>query len=245
MPASMRWPATGARGQPALAIAWGIWENTGLVKGDAGERTVAELARQGIRAFAPAQGTALFPWLCGGGSNVVVLPVDWDMFRRARGGRDLPLYREVFAAAGGTDALESGLAARLAAAPPAQRRALLETVVKDTVGQVLKIAPARLDSRKTLGAMGMNSLLAMELRNRLEAVLGRPLSATLAWNYPTVEALAAHLADGAATASAPAPVEAPDTPVVQDVAGRLEAVADLSDADAALALRAARARTRR
>ena len=34
--------------------------------------------------------------------------------------------------------------------------------------------------------------MAMELRNRLEAALGRPLSATLAWNYPTVDALVAH-----------------------------------------------------
>ena len=47
-----------------------------------------------------------------------------------------------------------------------------------------QIAPAQLDTRKALGAMGLNSLMAMELRNRLETVVGRPLSATLAWNYP-------------------------------------------------------------
>ena len=37
--------------------------------------------------------------------------------------------------------------------------------------------------------MGLTSLMAIELRNRLEAALGRPLSATLAWNHPTIEAL--------------------------------------------------------
>ena len=37
--------------------------------------------------------------------------------------------------------------------------------------------------------MGLNSLMAIELRNRLETALGRPLSATLAWNYPTIEAI--------------------------------------------------------
>ena len=40
--------------------------------------------------------------------------------------------------------------------------------------------------------MGLSSLMAMELRNRLERPLARPLSATLAWNYPTVDALVGH-----------------------------------------------------
>ena len=47
--------------------------------------------------------------------------------------------------------------------------------------------------------MGLTSLLAMEFRNRLERALGRALPATLAWNYPTVRALADHLADDTGT----------------------------------------------
>ena len=54
-----------------------------------------------------------------------------------------------------------------------------------------ELAPERIEPRRPLGAMGLNSLMAMELRNRLESDLGRPLSATLAWNYPTVDALVA------------------------------------------------------
>jgi myxalamid-type polyketide synthase MxaE and MxaD len=90
--------------------------------------------------------------------------------------------------------------------------------------------------------MGLSSLLAMELRNRLEAALQRPLSATLAWNHPTVEALAAHLAqDGDAppsTAEAPAPAAAA-------VAVDLAAMASLSDEEAAVALRTRRTGARR
>ena len=62
---------------------------------------------------------------------------------------------------------------------------MLHDPSSDAVGRVLKIAPSRLDLTKTLGNMGLNSLMAIELRNRLETTLGRPLSATLAWNYPT------------------------------------------------------------
>jgi hypothetical protein len=63
------------------------------------------------------------------------------------------------------------------------------------VGRVLKLAPTRLDPRKTLGSMGLSSLLAIELRNHLETVIGRPLLASLAWNYPTIEAIVGHLLD--------------------------------------------------
>jgi myxalamid-type polyketide synthase MxaE and MxaD len=65
--------------------------------------------------------------------------------------------------------------------------------------------------------------------------LGRSLSATLAWNYPTVEALAAHLAGGDAASAAPALTFAP-------LAGPLVHVAELSDEEAAQALRGSRKR---
>jgi acyl carrier protein len=110
---------------------------------------------------------------------------------------------------------------------------LLEALVREAVGQVLKLAPSRIDPRKTLGSMGLSSLLAMELRNRLEAALDRPLSATLAFNHPTVDALVAHLAqDGAA---APSAAETEPATVI-DVA----AVAQLSDEEAVSALRVRR-----
>jgi len=48
---------------------------------------------------------------------------------------------------------------------------------------------------KPLKSLGLDSLMALELRNRLEADLGLKLSATLVWNHPTVTALVPHLAD--------------------------------------------------
>jgi myxalamid-type polyketide synthase MxaE and MxaD len=71
--------------------------------------------------------------------------------------------------------------------------------------------------------------MALELRNRLEPLHGKPLSATLAWNYPTVDALVAFLAGDHEPAVAVAAPEA--------VAPVLEGVAELSDEDAARLLR--------
>lgn len=232
--------ARGMRGQPALCIAWGVWSDTGFAKGEAGARVTSELGRQGIAAFAPEIGAALFSWLCqGAAGTVAVLPVDWAAFHRARLGRGLPLYRGLLGqgAAEAGDAADS-LSQRLACAEPAERRSLLEALVRESVGKVLKIAPARIDPRKTFGSMGLGSLMAMELRNRLEAGLGRSLSATLAWNHPTVAALVEFLMGslgGSPAELLPAGEAMADT-VATQAPGLLE-IAELSDEDALLAIR--------
>ena len=77
--------------------------------------------------------------------------------------------------------------------------------------------------------MGLNSLMAMELRNRLEIVLDRPLSATLAWNYPTIEILVDHLAGDAPP---PPPRAVEPSPTDGDLVQSLVELAALSDAEA-------------
>ncbi len=223
-----------ARGQPALSIAWGPWENAGLALGEAGARAVTEMARQGIGAISSEQGGKLFAWLCGRGvPTTAVMPVNWSQFRHASGDRIGPVFKDLVADQG--DAGRSSVLSQLDGADPLRRRAIIEKLVKEAVGRVLKIAPSRLDTRKELGNLGLGSLLAIELRNHLETALGRPLSATLAWNYPSVEAMVAYLAsDGQ-----PAVVSAPDAatqPPAGDLLDSLMGVVTLSDEEAALAL---------
>lgn len=230
-----------ARGLPALSVAWGIWADTGLVKSDAARRNVEELARQGVGSLTVEQGLALFGWLRGSADpSIVVLPIDWAVFHIARAGHDQRLFRRQLAPGGVMPAgVDTGLAGRLESASPAERRQILETAVRETLGRVLKIAPSRLETRRPFGTMGLTSLMALELRNRLESLLGRPLSASIAWNYPTVEALVAFLGGPDTTTSpAPPPVEvsASDAPV----AASFVDVASLSDEEAARALRAGR-----
>lgn len=231
-----------ARGLPAVSIGWGVWAATGLLSGSAGERIAANLERQGIRGFTPAQGTRLFEWLCGHSDGATtVLSIDWAAFHTARTGRGLPLYKHLVA-----DAADSGerLRERLASASPEERAALLTASARDALGKVLKLAPHRIDPRRAFGTMGLSSLLALELRNHLEAVVGRSLSATIAWNYPTLEALVAHLAGD----SQPVPagdVPAAPAPTTASTLTDLRTVAELSDEDALAALRSNRSKGRR
>jgi acyl transferase domain-containing protein len=228
-----------ARGLPALSIGWGVWDETGLVRSAAGASNVKEMARQGIMAFSPERGTRLFTWLCGRGEySIAVLPIDWAAFQRARGGRDFALFRGMLARSPGAAVQDSSLGQRLAAtAAPGERRQLFDGVVREAVCAVLKIVPARLDPRKALGNMGLTSLMAMELRNRLEAAIGRPISATLAWNYPTVDAIVNHLAGAEAVAATNVETTRPQQPVT-DLSDRISRLTDLSDDEAVAALRA-------
>jgi acyl transferase domain-containing protein/acyl carrier protein len=227
-----------ARGLHGLSIQSGAWIDTGVHSGAAAEQNMRQLNDLGIQGYTPAQGVAVFDALAGRPEGAItVMPIDWSAFAATRRGRDLNLYAGRVSAGSVTasTAAVDGAAfrERLASASAGERRQLMEPVVREAVGRVLKLAPARLDPRKALGSMGLNSLMAMELRNRLETALGRPLSATLAWNYPTVEALVTFLCGDAPASAAPVPTAAAVVPAAVTV----DAVAQLSDADAALLLR--------
>jgi acyl carrier protein len=83
----------------------------------------------------------------------------------------------------------------LAAEAGRARRILLENHIKEQVARVLGLAASRIDAQKPLRNMGIDSLMTLELRNRLEATLKLSLPATLVFNYPTVTALTGHLAE--------------------------------------------------
>jgi len=81
----------------------------------------------------------------------------------------------------------------LAAGSPQQQKSLLEQHLLQQISAVLRIPAAEIDNQVPLIDMGMDSLMALELRNRVEATLGLKLSATLLWNYPTMAALTPYL----------------------------------------------------
>jgi myxalamid-type polyketide synthase MxaE and MxaD len=153
------------------------------------------------------------------------MPVDWKVYAASRAG-NMPWIARPLAEAANSSAAQPATAAM----KPAERRQRLEEGVRAAVAGVLKIPAARLDARKPLGTMGLSSLLAMELRNSLEALVGRPLSATLVWNYPTMEALVAYLVG----ADEPAP--APAAPAVAQPLLDIGDVSAISDDEAALLL---------
>jgi acyl carrier protein len=75
------------------------------------------------------------------------------------------------------------------------RRGMLESHLSNLLAAVLNLDPCAVDVEKSMGALGLDSLMGVELKNRCEQSFGLRLSATMVWNYPTIRALAEHLAD--------------------------------------------------
>jgi myxalamid-type polyketide synthase MxaC len=88
----------------------------------------------------------------------------------------------------------SGFSAQLNAVSVDERGALLESEIRRHVALFLhKPDPKALPARKRLFEMGLDSLGAVELKNRLSNALSHNLRSTLLFDYPTIEDLVAHL----------------------------------------------------
>jgi epothilone polyketide synthase D len=112
------------------------------------------------------------------------------------------------------DGARTGWRERLLDVPPgARRRIALEDALCVEMAAVLRIPAERIDRHLPLKTLGLDSLMALELRNRLEAVTGLDVPATVVWNHPTVTLLAGHLAVRMAI-----PLDATDEPVEPEAA---------------------------
>ncbi|MDH6113663.1 acyl transferase domain-containing protein [Kitasatospora sp. MAP12-15] len=125
-------------------------------------------------------------------------------------------------AAAAADEPGSGLLAQLAAAGPAEHERIVTEAVRETVAEVLCLDPARIDPQGGFFHLGMDSVLAAQVRTRMAAALDRRLPTAVMFEHPSVDALGRHLAglltdQRAPQAPAPTAPEA-QTRTDQDVA---------------------------
>lgn len=141
--------------------------------------------------IAPEQGLEILEQLLGQASaQVGVAPIDWSQF-----GADSPFLGEFRSAALPKQRRPSAnFADEMAAAPVAERRALLTAHVQAQLAQVLGHGDKEaVPLARGFAELGLDSLTSLELRNQLQNTLGCKLPSTLAFDYPTVEALVDHL----------------------------------------------------
>jgi acyl carrier protein len=196
-----------------------------------GRRDRARFEQLGIGAIGRDDGGDLFQQLLASdAAQVVVLPVDWQKFASASpAGRPPALIADLIAPTPPPSAVTAPLVQRLADAPVKSRAAVVQSYVREVVYRVLGMpANAIVESTQPLRAMGLDSLMAVELRNHLQTGVGRPLPSTLAFDCPTVGALADHLSrllDDAPTAATSVAMTSTPTEAV-------DALLELSDEEA-------------
>jgi polyketide synthase 12/myxalamid-type polyketide synthase MxaB len=182
-----------ARGLPSLAINWGAWSELGAA---ADNRLQARLYSRGLGAISPRLGLRSFELALEQESpEVTVVSADWARLSSTKLVEDLKVAAKQMDESG-SPSTESWRD-RITAAPPSQRREILAEFVHSCVARGLGLpADQPIDPTRPLSELGLDSLLAVELRNSLSSALqlDRVLPATLLFDYPSVDELTGYLA---------------------------------------------------
>ncbi len=227
-------------GLPALSVAWGAWAESGMA---------AELAARGFAGW-KARGlgtlssdtafTALERLLRERAVHAAVMDVHWARFMaNLPAGVDPAFYGSLAPTPGvgsgtGSGERRGAVVSRLRATPASQRRDALIAHLRERALHVLgQPASMAIDAAVPLREVGLDSLMAVELRNALSASTGRALPATLLFDYPRLDALAGYFMRALELA-----VDEPAAPAVGTGATRAVAadIAELSEDEAAAQL---------
>jgi NADPH:quinone reductase-like Zn-dependent oxidoreductase/aryl carrier-like protein len=175
-----------ARGINALTISWGYLGQVGFVADH--DDIAKRFEAMGVSSFSPHEAlTLLARFLQVNPVHAGIMRVDWRAWKsnaaqRALSPRFIEMIPESNESSESSDK-QSGAALRAALreATPAERREMIEGLLRKQVARVLGMSPSKLDVEKPLTDLGLDSLMAVELRNWVEGDLQLSL--------PTVELL--------------------------------------------------------
>jgi len=182
-------------GLSGLSINWGPWAQSGMAAA-LQSRDQARWAAQGVNLIEPEQGlTLLGQLLTSKTAHAAVLPIDWSRYlAQIPTGFNLSILSHLAKSVSLGEVTPPWIRIELEQAPPEERQSLLTRQIQTLIAKVLGLeAPELVQPRERLFDLGLDSLMAVELKSRLESGLGCSLRSTLIFDYPTLEALANYL----------------------------------------------------
>jgi 8-amino-7-oxononanoate synthase/malonyl CoA-acyl carrier protein transacylase len=178
-------------GLPGLSINWGPWGGVGMAA-DLSDRDAARLSLGGITSIVPDQGLQILEELLSSdASQVGVIQMDWTKFVKQLPKIGVPPFLEAVATASAVAApSKSTFLTQLEALPQAERYPFLSSYVRSQIAKVLGLSsPDQIELQQGFADLGMDSLMGMELKSRLQTSFNYSFPITLAADYPTVGAL--------------------------------------------------------
>ncbi|MEL6903639.1 MAG: beta-ketoacyl reductase, partial [Cyanobacteria bacterium J06606_4] len=187
-------------GLAALSINWGAWAGTGLAATPAVQQ---RLARSELSPIEPETGWALLQAMMGQGelAQVGVLPGDITKWMGKQTAQSSPADSPAHVAA-------TRIQKKIQSAEISDRPAILSSYLRQQLALVLGVPVTSLvDEQSSFIDLGLDSLTAVELRNRLQTGLGCKLPVTLMYDRPTLAALRDYLLQDHLQQSGQSPVE--------------------------------------
>jgi acyl transferase domain-containing protein/acyl-CoA synthetase (AMP-forming)/AMP-acid ligase II/NADPH-dependent curcumin reductase CurA/acyl carrier protein len=181
-----------AKGLPGSSINWGAWSEVGV----AAQRQISKLGLKGMESIAPSDALALLEHLLSYSGQIGVVSIDWSQWHGEGIAKSFWADLANKTAHNPINELEINFVEHLQAATSSDRFGLLLAHVRDQVTKILGLKSADgIDIDQGFADLGIDSLTFVELRNRLQTSFGCSLPSTLAFDYPTIRAIAGYLAD--------------------------------------------------
>jgi acyl transferase domain-containing protein len=185
-----------AAGLPGKSIAWGAWGEVGMWARMSESHKEVGWSRLGMSGLTTDEGlNGLEKALVSAVDNVSIFKMDWERYKKAeRNPHQVNLIRRLVPdqpkVAKSEIPGEDNFVQQLAKVPSAQRKDFLKQKITETLARVLKSSVDRsLPEDTPFTELGLDSVMALELRNQLNKALQSSFPATLAFTFPTLEAL--------------------------------------------------------
>ncbi|MCI0335526.1 MAG: SDR family NAD(P)-dependent oxidoreductase [Planctomycetes bacterium] len=183
-----------ASGLPATAINWGPWAGSGMAA-EAGRSDAVK--SRGMALIEPEYGLALMEKILRTDvAQVTVMDARWDDMLRLLGSRRPALLDRIAAdvqitGAESTDSrVDHAFRKQLLESDEAARQTLVRDYIRAELARIMGIEPAGLEVDQPLSTFGLDSLLALELKNNLEGRLDFTLPMAKLMEGPSIESLA-------------------------------------------------------
>jgi malonyl CoA-acyl carrier protein transacylase len=178
------------QGLPGLSINWGAWATAGMAARLAKEHQ-NRMQSSGVMAIEAEPGMqALGSLLSGSQSQVGVFPVNWwEFFRQMPGLAKLP-FLEAFTAKSVEENQNYQILEQLNLASDGEQEKLLTSYLQRKIAHIMGMTVSQIELEKSLTMMGLDSLMAVELRNQIQTELGADIPATRFMEGITIELLA-------------------------------------------------------
>jgi microcystin synthetase protein McyG len=189
-----------SRGRPAVSINWGAWAQAGAAVRHGVEK---RLAGTGVEMITTADGLrALELAMSDGEAQVAMSPADWSKTGKAVGAGFTHLFDELIKVSQThetpADQLSDGepdILSQLRNAAASRHHSMLMAHIESCITKTLRMTKSSIDHDQRLFDIGLDSLMAMEVRTRLQNAFDTDLPATLLFDYPTIRRLADYLFD--------------------------------------------------
>ena len=202
-------------GLPALSLNWGPWAESGMAA-QLDSRSQERLITQGFTPIAPPQGLSLLATqLAQSNPQIGVIPIDWATFissttppsngQQATHPPMLDAVKPADILVAAADSTQTEWLQQLAENAESDRPTLLANHLQTQLAKVMGFtSPDLIDPNTPFADLGMDSLMAVEFSNRLQASLNCPISPSLTFDYPSLTALTHYLLTNLADTFMPA-----------------------------------------